>query len=99
MFHDFLVFPEESSAHQDYRTISSCRYGEKVSMVIKEAQERQRRWYMSCILIAPWKKCDEFMAFVGVRGINAWCPKGFRGMRASEIQRGNGAIPQCRASS
>ena len=59
-------------------------------MVMKEAQETQRRLCMSCTLIALWRKCKGLMArYVGVWAVNA--------LRASGIERSNGVMHQWQA--
>ena len=60
-------------------------------MVMKEAQEMQRRLCMSYILIALWRKCKGLMArYVGVWVVSMW----IKSIRASGIERSKGVMHQ-----
>ena len=39
------------------RITSSCKFAARVLMVMKGAPGRRRRWFMSCILIVPLRRC------------------------------------------
>ena len=61
-------------------------------MVMKEAQEMQRRLCMSCIRTALWRRCREFAA----RNVGVWAVKvrspWTKSIQASGVERLNGVM-------